>query len=315
MAITDYNMFWVGESLTDASVRTLTTKYRAISSDGTTDNVLTVWNDSRTPVRGAASTWDTSLLCREVLVERGDNTNRIEFIVTVQWSNESGTGVDLTLQAKLDEPPEIDFESGEAEVALTRTVDDRPVINTATDPFDPAPSFGEARPVLSYSRNEADFTWPTMQNYVNHINQGEFLGAEPRTVRLSRVRARKIILPEFSYWRVSYVFEYRKAGPSTNVYDVIGSSSGVPVVTPVSDLGGWDQVKQSVGYNQLAADASGNYKSVKIKSTGDGTDVGTPQWLDVTGAYVPPPREASQAIYCRFKTYPEADFSALNITI
>lgn len=313
MAITSHDMIWIGESLSDANVRTLTTKYRAISNDGTADNVATVWNDSRTPSRGDANPWDGTLTCSQVQVDRGDESNRIEFIVTATWTNEAGDAIDLTLDAKLLEPPEIEFESGEAAVAFEKTADGKPVINTARDTFDPAPSVSEARPVLSFTRNEADFEWDIARNYVNHTNSASFLGAEPGEIRLSRVRANKVILPEFYYWRVTYVFEYRKSPSVSNVFD--GDANGD--FSAAASVGGWDLVLQSVGYNQLVVEigtTQNTLKQVPIK-LGSGTDAGSPQWLDANGAYVPPPRTQGQAVYVRFKQYPEADFNALNISI
>lgn len=102
------------------------------------------------------------------------------------------------------EPPDIEWDFEVLHRAPPRDLDKKAFLNTAKQPFTPAPSFEYANAVLLITRNELDFNRVTASQYSFAVNKEMFLGAEPGTVQCLPPKAKMMFRGSINYWRVSY---------------------------------------------------------------------------------------------------------------
>lgn len=188
----------------------------------------------------------------------------------------------------LNDPTEIDWDSGEGVEVIKKDLDDKPILNSAKDRFDEDAEQEVARPVLVITKNFATFEGKTAFDYVNTVNKSEFQGAEPGTLRLRKIRARKQIRNTTKYWSVTFEFAY--------------------------DPNGWQLEILDRGYYTLSQ-LSGQYVKKPIKD-GNGEDVKKPQLLDGNGTLIDTDdlkNGLATEAYLNFRTREEKDFNQLNL--
>lgn len=167
-----------------------------------------------------------------------------------------------------------------------------PVVNRATDFYDPQPEIDWVRCTIRVQQNLATFSPATVLFYANKINSDTWFGCAPHTVKIDPPRGTVAYHQTCgNYWAVEWSFN---VSPNL-VYD-LGSSSYV--------VTGWDKYIQNRGYRQLVDGAA-----VKIVNS-DGSDIDQAAFLDADGLYLPPPVDASDIIYDTFQVYPDIDFSS-----
>ncbi len=82
--------------------------------------------------------------------------------------------------------------------------------NSAGEIFNPPPERDRSRPVLSITRNE-EFIKPTeLMDFADTVNSLDFLGAPPRTVKMTAPAADLLKENDQQYWQVGYAMEYNK---------------------------------------------------------------------------------------------------------
>ncbi len=164
------------------------------------------------------------------------------------------------------------------------TGDEVPIENSAQQPFDPPLMKDESRPVLTVERNQLTFDPLQAIAFQDAINADKFIGAEEGQVKVKGITARKEIAPwdpEIKFWRVAYIFVFRKDG-----WDLEPLDHGTQIVDP-------------------------NDSSSYIPHTKDG--VVTDVKLDGAGSPLTTDTTSKKPKFLRFRVYEEKNFSELGI--
>lgn len=82
-------------------------------------------------------------------------------------------------------------------------------VTSAGEPFDPPPEYETSRPVLTITQNYFVIDPAFIREYQDSINNDNFLGAPPLTVRV-RIEADRVFRKGFRYWRVTTNFVFEK---------------------------------------------------------------------------------------------------------
>jgi len=102
------------------------------------------------------------------------------------------------------EPPDIEWEFDIIQKSVAKDLDGKTFLNTAGQPYTPAPTFEFACPVLSISRNEDDYNHKRAAKYALAVNKDKFLGYPPKCVQCMPPKAKLSYRGGIAYWRVSY---------------------------------------------------------------------------------------------------------------
>ena len=234
--------------------------------------------------------WDISadqgggFAIREQSAER-DPQKRTRWIIDLTGDDQ------MTDQEKedKDKPPDQrrtewswDFET--EEIAMTKDVDGEDVVNSVFDPIEVTTPV--IIPVLTIERQENGFDPDTILNYVNHVNDATFWGAQAGSVLCAGIRERKgETFNGVEYRAVSYVFKFR----IPNITDVI---EGWKLL--LLDHGP-NAINQSTGDKEAFTDAEGRKITTNLDASGLPIDPGDPPHI------------------LRFKQFKEADFGSLNL--
>lgn len=190
----------------------------------------------------------------------------------------------------LNDPVEIDWDSGDGKETIRKDLDGNPIQNSAYDRFDTDPEIDVPRPVLVITKNFATFDAPTAYDYGGTVNEAEWQGAEAGTLLLRRIRARKQIRNGIKYWAVTCEFEY--------------------------DPNGWQLQLLDQGYNEVFLGPRATLAKRPIKLNGE--DCKKPQMLNGLGFSIA--IDDLQAgtvdpVYLTFRVRREKDFNALNLGV
>jgi len=170
--------------------------------------------------------FDLLALLKSYSVEQEHEDDWQCHIVTCEYDTDVGRPFDIngnfvspnqTQQDPTLEPPEVEWDhetiqvtkhqwikisgSGETETKLALT-------NSAGQPFTPAPTFPLACPVLSMTRNEADYNEAKAIQFSYALNDATFLGAEVGMAQALPVKAKQKFKGTFPYWTVSYKIRF-----------------------------------------------------------------------------------------------------------
>lgn len=220
---------------------------------------------------------DTDSACVGVRAETNSPDGR-GWLVTAQYEAlEDPLSVRRTLQYDY-QPYEKIFE---------KDVENKAVLNSAKDPFDPPPLIDDSRPVLVITRNEGTYDEAIVRAYKDRINVATFRGNPPRTVKCNAIKGREIWSPRVPYndgiyYEVTYEFAIRPEG--------------------------WDMRLLDCGYR--AIDPATDKKT--LISIDDGTTVTVPVPLDGMGQKaLVKAGETFAGVYLTFKPFLTADFNDL----
>lgn len=89
------------------------------------------------------------------------------------------------------------------------TIVKKAITNSAYDPFDPPQEKDDATFTLTYTRNEADFDPVGTLQWINAVNDDDFLGFGPGTCKIKSIDATEMEENGVRFWEVTYVFEFR----------------------------------------------------------------------------------------------------------
>lgn len=163
------------------------------------------------------------------------------------------------------------------------TGEGQPYVNTVGDPLLDPPATEETRPVINIARNEASYNDAWAAQFKDCVNQGEFLGYPPNTVKCKDIKPERIYDPDWGYYfRVVYQFEIRDD----------------------EDGNGFTHLVLNAGYRQKK-DGAGDPINV---TDANGQQVTDAVPLQKDGSYKP----GGDPYYLQFYPFPSVDFSLLN---
>jgi len=130
------------------------------------------------------------------------------------------------------------------------------IVNSAGDPYEPALTEEDARPILQIVRYQATFNASLADEYRNAINSDVWMGADPLTVRALPITADlEWDADEGWVWKVTYQFAYKRDGWPRVVLDAGKRAkttiSGTTYLTPI--LKGGVPVEDAVPLNGSGA--------------------------------------------------------------
>lgn len=231
MAITAFDEIHDGRRGTegDRGVRTYTRAWRVQTDDPLTE-VLEIRSDFRCPRRGnvyaTAYAFDNAAFCRSVEVTQDEN--RLIWTVTAEYSTARNKQDrdDETEPNPLLQPAKIFWgfnphskpvDRAISSNLITSATTDIPIVNTAYDPFDPAPMIDDMRLSLRVEKNYASYDPLQAYAYTNVINSDAFLGADVRTWKVRQITnepgelTKEIGDPPvtIAYFPVTFIFDFR----------------------------------------------------------------------------------------------------------
>jgi len=306
MAITSFNRYWVGTSAEAAFGQSLglTMRYLVVSDNGETDDVLTVLNDFRCPVRGAEVNIRGQLwYVNRVNVESPDESNRVRFYVTAelldQLPNDASDSIDSppggAKPNPVDDEPVIEFDSGSMLKPIDKDADGKRIANSAGDMYEPRIKKFEASPVVSVTINQITSPWAVTRQYVGMTNQNTWNGAPADTVMLRSLRGRYRVRNGIPFWQCTYTFEYR------------------------ADT--WKEELLDAGKNQIvtrqSVTADNTNETVKEPISIGGFPTQEDQPLDGQGGYLTPQqiKDGAAFVFNSFRPQGRENFDNLNITL
>lgn len=127
--------------------------------------------------------------------------------VQVDYSTEN-TGVDNPL----DEPAEFSLEMANYQKAIDKDLDDKPIANSAKQPFDPPVEIDDSRPVLVIVKNRAiaDFDLSTVLTYQDATNTDVVYGFAAYVWKIQMSVRTVTVDSGFQYWQVTYMLHGRR---------------------------------------------------------------------------------------------------------
>jgi hypothetical protein len=103
-----------------------------------------------------------------------------------------------------EEAADIEWDVETVSVPLQKDMNGRLYVNSATQPFTPAPMFPISRPVLVMTRNELTWGLATIRKWSMALNSQPFLGADIEEVKCEPPKAKLVHRGLLYYYRVSY---------------------------------------------------------------------------------------------------------------
>jgi hypothetical protein len=221
-----------------------------------------------------------------------DGDDGVQWIVTLEYTpfdvehevgeqDPDGNAIDPTTKR-----PDVSwgFASSDKSMPMDESDPPQPYINTANDPLEDPPQGEEGRPILTISRAEWTYDVDWTKQFVNHVNEDDFLGFEANTVKCRDIPAKLVYDADWgNYWEVTYEFEIRND----------------------EDGNGWDELVVNEGYRKL--DASGNKVVIMISEA----PASSPQLLTKDGKDTID--DGGVPYLLRFKRFKRAKFANLKI--
>jgi hypothetical protein len=218
--------------------------------------------------------------------------NSLFWKVTVKYSTPDDDK-DQHKDPRLDIPRvEISNENYQVAAFASDDADRSPLLNSASDPFDPQPTVDAVRMVLSITRNE-DVTAPhpaTNLLYAETINSDVFWGADPHMVKckgISNSLEQRNLADgtTITYLKCTYVFHF--IAWSVNGWDLRPLDIGPTYLT---------------GINRVAFKTPDGHPNIGLLNGNGGASGTPPSFADATPTYLDP-----------IQVYDAMPFKALNL--
>jgi hypothetical protein len=188
---------------------------------------------------------------------------------------------------------------------------DIPVVNTATDPFDPLPEYHRAYPVLNITRFEPSHDVAAAARYSYALNAEPFYFASPGQAQLYPITAAVQWFGGYPMWRKTY--RIRFTIEPRRVVCLFGG--GAPVVRPAN----WQPVVLNTGYRELRLTGVGGLTDLTkspsvILDSRTFQPVQHPQLLDENGFQMTPEQiRDTGGVWMEFAAYRVMSFAPLNL--
>jgi len=241
------------------------------------------------PRRGDKHPGDPFAFCRR-LVPESLGKGQILWRVTAEYYTPGGGGAAGDSTNPLDQPADVSWGFEQIMQQVDFDLDDKPIVNSAGDPFDPNPEIAIARPVLTVSRNVKTFDSALAREYAGGrgaVNSDPFFGWPKGTARVRNWSAQRVFAGDFTYDRETIEIVFDNDGWSLQPLDV-----GFRESTKVDGVltGGVEQIRDDHG--QLIS------RPVALNRDGAAKTAGYP-----VGRAGP------------FRVYPEKAFSRLKLAV
>ena len=194
-----------------------------VLTDAITDTEQTVLADGRIPKVYSPHNTQGDMLVVDRSVElvtpyQNAGTHGQQWRVYVTFSDDVPCDPDDP-DDPIDDPQELSWSTSRFQRPVEKDRDDKAILNGAGDPFEPAIEVDDAHDVLTVVRNEPfnDYTLSFARIYKNKINSAEFFGYPIGEAKCQDISATRQILGCDFFWRITYVFEFRKGGWQPNV--------------------------------------------------------------------------------------------------
>jgi hypothetical protein len=163
---------------------------------------------------GATLPEDSRAILSSIAI-RMDDRNQRRWTGSLQYET-SGETDDNPLNA----PPDISVDRESYTERVEFDIDDKPIVNSAGEPFDEPPEVTRSRVVLTITRNEATDAWVGLSNdFTDCVNSDPFWIAGPGYARCKVISGQNFFFNGLQYWRVKYVIELDRRGFKKRVLD------------------------------------------------------------------------------------------------
>lgn len=187
----------------------------------------------------------------------------------------------------------------------------QPILNTASDPFDPALSEEDSWQLLRVTRNQKKYDSDFYLQYQGKINADKWNGKKRRQVKCRKIRATDFFEGGDWYWRVSYEFEIRRSRiPANNIL----MSTNLPVTGDTDDVSyAWVNWILNRGFRERGIFTPRIVESTRaIRDPYTKFPVMTPALLAANGLQLP---FDGTPLYLGYETLVPIDFAELDISI
>lgn len=208
-----------------------------------------------------------------------------KWLVTVEYdSNTFGVGVD---QNPLNRPATLSWSTATKSEAMIFDFNDKPVLNSANDPFDPPPERERAYGVLTIAKNVLTFDPNTIPDYAKTVNQSAFQGFPAGECLMDDISSQMSEENAVTFEAVVYKIAVRR--------------------------GGWNLRVLDAGFQQYVGTGLPGVLLPKtlIRDSQTQEPYSTPQLLDLTGHVLNPATQDPQ--YIEFEPYESKDWTPLGI--
>lgn len=251
-----------------------------------------------TPQIGSIFAYDTSMTLKNKRVRQDSSKPDLfyvscDFGVEISTENQQSQGFDDPQLPPLSRPPVYNFSTELVEQAITKDALDKPIVNTAQQPFDPP--LTKYKPLLNFTVtinvHPSNFKPVRFLRFAGKINANVWLGFKPGTV----------MFLEFSGGEIRYEMEQYFV-PTTFSFKV-DEEGWVPVKVLNVGTVYWTEDCQCNANGQITNPGQG--KCRKIATTQEGFVTSDRVFLDLCG------RLSHQPIYLSFYPFKFANFNEL----
>jgi len=106
------------------------------------------------------------------------------------------------------DPPDVEWDSEVIRMALQYDSEGKAFLNSAQQPFTPAPTFEVGFRVAMISRNELQYDNDKAEEYQFAVNKDDFRGKKPGQCLMYPWKAKKIYKGPYEYWRITYKIRF-----------------------------------------------------------------------------------------------------------
>lgn len=210
-----------------------------------------IYADSRVPARGDICPWDSTSVCRKRSIKQ-DAEQPWLFHITINYSNQplGGEEPDRTADDNpLNHAADVSWDSEEVREALTKDLDNKPILNTAHQRYETTIEAVRRRRVITIVKNLATWNDSIAVAYEETVNSAGFLGYAAGTVMCKKISARRVFSSNMYYYQVTFIFVWDRLGWKTRVTSVgtqelvatspamkwraITDEAGTPITQPV----------------------------------------------------------------------------------
>lgn len=210
------------ESSSRGPVRTATQYFDCLVAEGSEEiSHSEIKADSRVPKRNDTCPWDVVCVCRKVDVKQDGEFPQL-FHIVVHYSNQAlgGEEPDRTDDDNpLNHAADISWDSEEVREALTKDLDDKPILNSAFQAYSQAVEAVRRRRVITIVKNLETWNDSIAIAYEECVNDAIFLGYAVRTVMCKKIAARRMFSSNMYYFQVTFIFVWDRLGWKTRVTD------------------------------------------------------------------------------------------------
>lgn len=167
--------------------------------------------------------YDTLALCHTISAKREASDDWQAWIVTCEYSTEMPNNEIPSDQQSGNDPsnnntgsnnnperetPEYEWDAEEEHVAIPHDLEGKVFVNSALQPFKPAPTIRVVSPIFVMTRNENNLAREELSKYAFATNTDNFMGAPPGFCLSYAVKARMQFKGLIRYWRATYRIKF-----------------------------------------------------------------------------------------------------------